>query len=269
MNLRNLAFFAISTVVPASAQLAAPNSAGAAIAHFHINAADIEAQKSFWAKLGGVAVKNEKLEMVRFPGIFVVLRKQDATGPTVGSVVNHVGFHVKDINEWVPKWKAAGIPIEAGNSPQQMFLTGPDNVRVEIIENKDIPSPVAMHHIHLFVPDPIAAQAWYVKHFGAVAGKRGRFDTATVPGGEITIAKEEKTQASTKGRSVDHIGFEVKDIDGFAKKLQADGIKIEEPGMRTSANASRLRLFYIMDPWGTYIEITAGLPPSPAQSAAR
>ena len=269
MNTRSLLLLAISAGAAAWAQLAAPNSSGAAIAHFHVNAADIEAQKKFWVQLGGVPVKNEKLEMVRFPGIYVVLRKQDATGPTVGTVVNHIGFHVKDINEWVPKWKAAGIPIEAGNSPQQMFLTAPDNVRVEIIEDKTIATPVAMHHIHLFVPDPIAAQAWYVKHFGAVAGKRGRFDTATVPGGELTLAKEEKAQVSTKGRSVDHIGFEVKDIEAFAKKLQAEGIKIEEPGMRTSANAARLRLFYIMDPWGTYIEITSGLPPAPEQSASR
>jgi hypothetical protein len=31
----------------------------------------------------------------------------------------------------------------------------------------------------------------------------------------------------TKGRSLDHIGFEVKDIDAFASKLQAAGSKLD------------------------------------------
>jgi catechol 2,3-dioxygenase-like lactoylglutathione lyase family enzyme len=227
---------------------------------------DIEAQQRFWTQLGGTPVNNEKLVMMQFPGIYIILRKQDSTGGSIGSVVNHFGLHVKNIDEWSPKWKAAGIKIVAGNNAKQMFLDGPDDVRVEILEDATISNPVEMHHIHLFVPDALAAQAWYVKNFGAVAGKRGQFDTATVPGAEIAFAKNEP-QAPTKGRSVDHIGFEVKNIDQFVKKLEDAGIPIE-PSIRTSANASKLRIAYIVDPWGTYIELTQGLTPAP-QSASR
>jgi catechol-2,3-dioxygenase len=269
MRIRTLLSLAIFAVLPLSAQLASPNSAGAAIGHFHLNATDIEAQKRFWTQVGGVAVTNDKLQMVRFPGIFVVLRKQDPTAGTAGSVVNHVGLHVKDMNAWLPKWKAAGMTIEPGNNPKQLYLIAPDNVRVEIIEDATIPTPVAMHHIHLFVADPATVQAWYVKTFGAVAGKRNQFLTANVPGAEITIAKNDMPQAPTKGRSLDHIGFEVKNLDQFTKKLQADGIQLEEPGIRTSANAAKLRIAYIVDPWGTYIELTEGLPPSSTTSASR
>ena len=269
MRTRTLLPLAILAVAPLSAQLAAPNSSGVAIAHFHLNATDIDAQKRFWTQLGGVPVNNEKLEMVRFPGVFVVLRKQEATGGTVGSVVNHVGLHVKNMNDWMPKWKAAGLTIEQGNNPKQCFLTAPDNVRVEIIEDASIPTPVAMHHIHLFATDQLAVQAWYVKHFGAIAGSRNNFQTATLPGGEITIAKADAAQAPIKGRSVDHIGFEIKNLDQFVKKLQADGIQPEAPGIRGSANASKLKLAYIFDPWGTYIELTEGLPPASTQSASR
>jgi len=250
------------------AQLAPPNSSGVTIAHFHLNATDIDAQKRFWTQLGGVPVNNEKLEMVRFPGVYVVLRKQESTGGTVGSVVNHVGLHVKNMNDWMPKWKAAGLNIEPGNNPKQCYLIAPDNVRVEIIEDASIPTPVAMHHIHLFVTDQLAVQAWYVKHFGAIAGTRNRFETANLPGGEITIAKVDTALAPIKGRSVDHIGFEVKNLDQFVKKLQAEGVQPEAP-IRTSANASKLRLAYIFDPWGTYIELTEGLPPTTTQSASR
>lgn len=247
--------------VPASAQLAAPNSAGVAIGHVHINAKDVDAQQKFFTQLGGVPVNNEKLQMVQFPGIYVVLRKQDSTGGTVGSVLNHFGFHVKNLDEWLPKWKAAGIPIEPGNNPKQMYLMGPDEVRVEIIEDTKISTPVEMHHIHLFMPDPLAAQAWYVKNFGAVAGKRLAFETATVPGTELTFTKADMPLVSTKNRGVDHMGFEVKNIDAMVKKLDEAGIHVDAP-VRTSANASKLRIAYINDPWGTYIELTEGLAPS-------
>jgi len=268
MSIKSLVALAVISIAPLAAQLASPNSTGDAIGHVHLNVKDIDAQQRFWTQLGGISVNNEKLQMMQFPGIFVVLRKQDSTGGTVGSVINHFGLHIKNLNDFMPKWKAAGIPIEPGNNPKQMFLTGPDDVRVEIIEDSTITTPVAMHHIHMFLPDPLAAQAWYGKNFGAIAGKRGMFDTATVPGAEFTFTKNDMPQAPTKGRSVDHIGFEVKNIDQFVKTLEAAGIHTEAP-IRNSANAAKLRIAYITDPWGTYIELTEGLTPPAAQSASR
>lgn len=261
MNLRIL--FACAALGAASlpAQLVSPNASGDAIGHIHLNVKDIDAHRAFWTQVGGTPVNNEKLQMVQFPGIFIILRKQDSTGGTVGSVINHFGFHVKNFDASVAKWKAAGLSVEMGPNPKQAFLTAPDNVRVEILEDASISNPIEMHHIHLFVPDSTAAQAWYVKTFGAIAGKRAQFDTANVPGAEIAFNKVSMPQIPSKGRSADHIGFEVKSIDEFVKKLDAGGIKTEAP-IRTSANASKLRIAYIYDPWGTYIELTEGLTPT-------
>lgn len=267
MSIKSLVAIAILSIAPLSAQLAPANSAGVSIGHFHLNVRDIEAQQRFWSQLGGTPTHNEKIQMMQFPGIFINLRKQDPTGGTVGSVVNHVGLHVKNLAEWIPKWEAAGLKVEPGNNPKQKFLTAPDDIRVEIIENAAIAGPVAMHHIHMYVPDPLATQAWYIKAFGGTAGKRGQYDTVNVPGTELTLAKSEMPQAGTKGRSVDHIGFEVKNIEEFVKNLEAAGIHTE--GVRGTPNASKLKLTYITDPWGTYIEITQGLTPDPAQSASR
>jgi catechol 2,3-dioxygenase-like lactoylglutathione lyase family enzyme len=245
-------------VTPAFAQLAPPNSMGVSIGHVHINASDVEAQQKFWTIVGGRVFNREKLVMVEFPGIYVLLRKQDYSGGSVGSVINHFGFYVKDFNGAVAKWKAAGLNWEAGANPGQGFINGPDNVRIEIYENKMISTPMAMHHIHLQMQDPIAAQKWYIEHFGATAGKRNAFDTANVPGTEITLGKVDTAQAPTKGRSVDHMGFEVSNIDEFVRKLQAAGIKTDG-AIRNSTNAAGLRIVYVTDPWGTEIEITQGL----------
>jgi catechol 2,3-dioxygenase-like lactoylglutathione lyase family enzyme len=258
---------------PAFAQLAAPNASGAAIGHIHINASDVDAQSRFWASLGGKIVQRLKITMAQFPGIYILLRKQDSTGGSVGSTINHFGFYVKDFDAAVARWKADGLNWEPVINPSvgQGFIAGPDGVRVEIYEDKSISTPMQMHHIHMMVPNPAEAQAWYVQHFGAVAGTRiggvglvrSKFDTVNVPGTEITLSKAASPQMPTKGRSVDHIGFEVKDIDAFVAKLKEAGIKTDGE-VRNSANASGLRIVFITDPWGTEIEITQGLATSPA-----
>jgi catechol 2,3-dioxygenase-like lactoylglutathione lyase family enzyme len=250
---------------PASAQLVAPNAAGVSIGHVHVNASDVDAQVRFWTAVGGKIVQREKLTMVQFPGIYVLLRKQDYSGGTDGSSVNHIGFSVRDFDGSVAKWKAAGLTWEPGRpSPDgQGFLVAPDKIRVEIFENRSQTAPMMMNHIHLQVTDITQGQQWYVQHFGGVPGKRGRWDVANVPGTELTIGKVDTLQAPTKGRSLDHIGFEVKNIDAFVAKLQAAGIKTDA-AIRNSANASGLRIVYITDPWGTEIEITEGLGATPA-----
>jgi catechol-2,3-dioxygenase len=260
MKTRILLALSVLAVAPAFAQLAPANAMGVTTGHIHLNSNDVDAQTKFWATVGGKIVQRDKITMAQFPGIFIFIRKQDYNGGSVGSTINHFGLYVRDFEPNVAKWKAAGLKWEPVNNPTtgQGFLTGPDEVRIEIYENKNIPTPFAMHHIHLMLPDPLEAQKWYVQNFGGTAGKRGMFDTVNMPGSEITLGKADKPQAPTKGRSVDHMGFEVRNIDAFVAKLKAAGIKTDAD-IRSSPNASGLRIVYITDPWGTEIEITEGL----------
>ncbi|MGE3508651.1 MAG: VOC family protein [Vicinamibacterales bacterium] len=270
-----VSFVVCVLLVPAAArgQLAAPNANGIALGHVHINATDIGAQSQFWTKLGGTVVQREKLTMVQFPGVYIILRGQDPTGGSMGSALHHIGFHVKDFKGSVAKWQAAGLPWEpvtTNPAVGQGFMTGPDGVRVEIYEDATIGPPMQMHHVHLFVPDPKAAQAWYVQHFAAVAGRRvggvavvrTYFDTAVVPGAEITLTKAADPPVPTKGRAYDHIGFEVRDIDAVVARLRAAGLTFDGP-VRNSASTSGLRIVYLTDPWGTEIELTEGLISTP------
>ena len=59
-------------------------------------------------------------------------------------------------------------------------------------------------------------------------------------------------QAPTKGRVLDHIGFDVKDLKAFVKKLEANNIKLDRP---YSVNDQGIGIAFITDPWGTNIEI--------------
>ena len=63
---------------------------------------------------------------------------------------------------------------------------------------------------------------------------------------------------ATKGRSLDHIGFEVKDLEATMKKMQADGVTIESP-LRDMRQQIGLKIAFVIDPLGTRIELTEGL----------
>ena len=61
----------------------------------------------------------------------------------------------------------------------------------------------------------------------------------------------------TSGRSLDHLGFEIKDLEAFCKKLEAMGIKLNVTYRR--AEALGLGVAFVTDPWGTSIELNEGL----------
>ena len=102
MNTRSLLALTALAVAPAFAQLAAPNAAGVAVGHVHINASDVDAQVKFWTEVGGKIVQRDKITMAQFPGMYVLIRKQTPTGPSVGSAINHFGFYVRDLSQPSP-----------------------------------------------------------------------------------------------------------------------------------------------------------------------
>jgi catechol 2,3-dioxygenase-like lactoylglutathione lyase family enzyme len=242
-----------------AAQLAAPGESGFVMGHVHLVVKDAEAHRKFWALLGGTPVQNGTLQLIQIPGVFVMLRQAEPTAGTVGSTVNHFGFLVKDMKEWLPKWQAAGLKMEPIARPTQVYLIAPDDVRVEILEDTSIDVPLKMHHVHFYTAVPLEAQAWYVKTFGAKPGKRAQFDAADLPGVNLTFSKAETPTVGTRGRSLDHIGFEVKNLEQVCKKLEASGIKLDRPYTRLPNSTTAIA--FLTDPWGTYIELTENLAP--------
>jgi catechol 2,3-dioxygenase-like lactoylglutathione lyase family enzyme len=244
------------------AQLPSPNESGVSMGHIHLMVADPEPQKKIWVELLGAEVTHAgSLEMLRLPGIYIIVGKA-RTPPTegsVGSTVNHFGFLVKSYADMKAKLATSGLTIVSDNAAtKQIMVDFPDKVRVELTEDASIPVPVTMHHIHLSTPDPEKLRAWYVKTFGAAAGTRGQFLAAMIPGGEVDFRKAQQAEAPTKGRSLDHIGFEVKNLEAFCKKLQADGMTFDSP-YREMPQLAGLKLAFIVDPEGTRIELTEGL----------
>lgn len=256
---------------PSLAQLLAAREAPFAAGHHHLNVSDPEAHKRFWGELlGGQLATFGATDVVKLPNMLLFLREQAPTGESNGSAVNHLGFRVPDLQGLVSELKAAGIEMvttqvvsdadgdvhfNPATKVYMAFARGPDGMRVELIEDKSTDG-IDSHHIHIFTADDGAARDWYVKHFGGKPGTRGPFKKADVPGIELTFAKADGV-APTKGRVLDHIGFEVDDLEALCRRLEADGVAFDVPFRKLEQ--SGLSVAFLTDPWGTYIELTEGL----------
>jgi catechol 2,3-dioxygenase-like lactoylglutathione lyase family enzyme len=273
----SLTLLVITCAVPASAQLLAAKDGPIVYGHHHLAASNIPAQMKFFADtLGGAAIKfgPQNLDVVRFPNVFIFFRQQNPTGGSKGTTVNHVGFSVPNLRQTIDKVKANGYPvitrtevaatqpvvddIAAVNANVSIaFVMGPDDVKVELVENKQQAMPIMLHHVHFFGPQNTEMQAWYVKVFGAKPRNGGNFPAADLPGVALNFSPSPDPVIGTTGRAIEHLGFEVKDLEGFCKKLEAMGIKLNVPYRKVEALG--LAIAFVTDPWGTSIELNEGL----------
>ncbi len=279
--MKRRAFAAVLTVVagsPLTAQIAPPNAAGVSMGHLHYIVDDVAANRDFWVALGGVDTSSPIGEIVRFPNALVVISEGESSGGTEGSVLNHVAFRVESLaaleergfelhyNDQYPG--IASVYTPGGERIELFDDTIATNIGFEQAAGFDDPaarrhndalaSPIVTHHMHLYLPEDqvVAARDWYVEHFGAIPGKRWRYDAADLPGFNLNFSATEQALAPTIGRQLDHIGFEIRDLEAFCRNLEARGIEFTLPYRRL---ASGLGLAYMDDPWGTHIELTEGL----------
>ncbi len=227
--------------------------------HLHIITPDPEAQKRAWIDVaGGKPVMVGPLEFALFPGVVVGYRKGDSNGGTDGSAIDHIGFLVPDLALMKTRVLKGKLAIVSENpTTHQFFAMFPDGVKVEFSEDRTLGMPIKFHHIHFASQQVDAMRAWYAKTFDAVSGMRGRFKAADLPGVNLSWNASDKPLAATKGRALDHIGFEVRDIKAFVKGLEAAGIKMDMPV--TERPDLGLSIAFLTDAWGARIELTQGL----------
>lgn len=263
----------------AQTQILVPNGAGVALAQWHTVVRDLDAAKKFWTLMGGKPIRVDGTDVMKFPGILVFLTPGAPSGGSEGNVVNHLGFYVPSVRALTGKLKAGGVKLDFVEG--QNVVTGndicwvysPDDLKIELHSEKALPDdlrmalhlgesltvPIAGSHVHFGVVESAMRemQSWYVKTFGGVAEK-------TITGlrigglsGGMSVGKSANATTPTKGRTLDYIGFEVVDLEAFCKKLEAQGVKFEEPYSKSRHKSYASAVF--TDPFGVTIELTEGL----------
>ncbi len=266
----------VGATAPAHAQLVAAKDGPVVYGHHHLTVTDVEAHRKFWIEtLGGRAGKLGTNDAAVFTNVIVLFRQGTPSGGSKGTSVNHVGFTVPDLGAMLARLERAGYPnVTRAETPASYtvdkgmafvadqkthiaFVMAPDDVKVELVEAKGQATPIALHHIHYYTPQVEAMKAWYVKTFNATGGMRGSFQAADLPGVNLTFSPAPEGVAPTKGRSFDHVGYEVQGLEAFCKKLEAAGVKFDRPYTKNAALG--LGLAFFTDPFGTYVELTEGL----------
>src|SRR5712691_13156129 len=190
-----LLFALAMTAGTAAAQPAPFNATGVTMGHWHLLSKDVEANKNIFLAMGGKLFMPGGNPVIMFPGVYINLNlnAEKGDGGTVGSVVNHVGFIVDDVQKRVAQWKAAGVDVLPGNNNRldQAFVVTPDGVRIEILEDKTQGMPIRHEHVHLSVTEAEIpkAQACYAKTFGGKTGTRNNAPVVDLAGVQIRFAR--------------------------------------------------------------------------------
>lgn len=254
---------AFASAIPAAAQVAPPNADGISWGHVHMFINDPEPfKKLFVGVMGGYVTNAGSLELLRFPGSMIIVSKT-RTPPTEGSEgsnVPYIEFKVKDYADIKPKLLAAGATLISEDSSHKGALLGfPEKLNIRIVQDSKISAPAAFRNVRLQAVDPVKLREWYIKTFpGGVAGKSGKLLTLTYGPGQIEFEKVATAKAATKGRALDHIGFEIHGLEAFCKKLTNDPSVVFDTTYREMAQLGGLKLAYVVDPVGTRIELTEG-----------
>ena len=96
-------------------QMLPPNDLGVSMSEVRLIVADVEANRRFWTLLGGIPIKVDGTEVMKFPGVFLFLTLSGSpSSNNEGSVVNHFGFSVPNVKEYCGKWKAEGVTLCRG-----------------------------------------------------------------------------------------------------------------------------------------------------------
>ncbi len=242
----------------AGAQPAPFNEAGVTMGHWHLVSKDIAANRDLFLAMGGTLINRAGNDAVQFPGVVInlALGDEQAEGGTQGTVVNHVGFIVDNVQERIAEWRAAGVEVIPGGNGRldQAYVETPDGVRIEILEDPTQPMPIRHEHVHLrtLQSEVLNAQEWYARIFGGEKAMRNGQPIVNLPGVQMRFAVDEAEQTPTRGHILDHIGFDVQDHEAFVERLNAEGIALDEPPRRSRSGGW---ITYITDPWGTRIEI--------------
>ena len=245
-----LRLFALSAiaVIPMMAQPFSRNGPNITLAHIDVNSADPDAAIAFWKDVIGTSTYNRgSINGVSTLGALIVFTRKAASGPSAGSAIDHLAFHVPDLQPFIERLaKTKFKSFQPPSSDDALVIDGPDGVRIELTSDSSMYAPLEFGHIDIHTPKPNDTQAWYGKHFGARAAGDEAVPTSRLPGATLTFAAAESVP--TAGRAIDHLTFEVKDLASFSKTLVDDGIKLDPATQGGSV--------FLTDPWGTRIELT-------------
>ena len=155
------------------------------------------------------------------------------------------------------KLDALGIRPEPGATATHAAVMSPEKVKVLLTEDPTLGTAAATDELIMRVPDPAEGAAWYAKWFGASLVTNGKDSIAKIPGMNMRFVATSTPVTGTHGRALDHIGFDVHNLQELVMKMQAAGVTVNAP-YKSMSFGFLTGIAFVTDPWGTYIELNEG-----------
>jgi len=251
--MKRLAFsgLAIGFALTAHAQVLPFNEAGVTMGHHHLMVPDVDVQRKIWVDaLGGEPSGNPPLLFVKFPGVFLILSNGEGTEGTHGSAIDHIAFNVRDLAGTRARLAAAGARISNGGEERFDALM-PGGIDVHFFADPSLTTPIAHRAVVFAASYPDAERVWWENVFGAKTTQEGATKISTIPGARLLFTRADSAPAPTRGRTLDHTGVGVADVDAFCERAAGLGVTCQ----RLFGGAAAM----LTDPAGVTVEINAGL----------
>jgi len=215
--------------------------------HVHLRTPDPAAAAEWYHRLLGGTLRPAAGGMgavTQIHGSIATMFDPSIAEPSAGSVIDHFGFAVDDVAAMVAKAQIMGAQVELPPHPGTVanaiaMIQDPWGTRIELLED---PEFVGLQHVHLVAERADALRDWLLTIFGGTYDPElGGTELHAIRYDGIWVYLSESPDgvtAPSRGRSLDHMGFSVTDMNEIVRRIEASGyhpyeIRPNRPGGTT------------------------------------
>jgi catechol 2,3-dioxygenase-like lactoylglutathione lyase family enzyme len=232
--------------------------------HIHVNEPAAEASQWWEKNIPGGRRITEAPNRIMYGAVRLMFLGPRSTGGSDGSVIEHLGFSVADLDATMRALAAIDTKVvePVKDTPglyKTAMIESPWGTRVQLVQDPEL---LGLHHVQLRSPDPEAMYTWLLAKFGGERTKlKGQTDAvkyAGVPGfTTVYIVAAKGNSVPSQGRAIDHIGW--RSMGTIAEtKAMLEGKSVEltsQPRPLELPNGPSINFFYVAGPDGARIEI--------------
>jgi len=266
MSSMRIAFNALclAAVMTGAATPARAQAAMLPFDHIHLNEPAAEASQWWEKNIPGGRRITEAPNRIMYGAVRLMFLGATSTGGSDGSVIEHLGFSVSDLDATLRSLAAINTKVieAAKNTPglyKSAMIESPWGTRIQLVQDPEL---VGLHHVQLRSPDPEAAFKWLLDKFGGERTKlKGQIDAvkyAGVPGfTTVYIVAAKGSSVPSQGRAIDHIGWRSTGTIAETKAmLEGKSVQLtSQPRPLELPNGPSINFFYVAGPDGARIEI--------------
>ena len=215
--------------------------------HVHLRTPDPAAAAEWYHRLLGGTLRPAAAGMgsvAQIHGSIATMFDPSVAEASAGSVIDHFGFAVADVADMVARAQIMGAQVELQAQPGTVssaiaMIQDPWGTNIELLED---PEFVGLQHVHLVAEHADALRDWLLTIFGGTYDPElGGDELHAIRYDGIWVYLSESPDGATapsRGRSLDHIGFSVTDMNEIVRRIEASGyhpyeIRPNRPGGTT------------------------------------